>query len=284
MDLTVDGHKTFCYTGAKPYDPAKPTAVFVHGVLNDHSVWALQTRYFANHGWNVLAPDLPGHCRSAGEAPRSVAEAAKFVLALLDAAGVRQAALVGHSFGSLTALQAAADAPQRVTHLALVATAFPMKVSPALLDASLNHPQQAIDMVNTFSHSMLAPPPSALGPGTWLYGSGKALMRRVLASNTAVNLLHRGFQACDDYRGGEAAIEKIGCPLLFVLGRNDSMVQPKQAQLLIDKAPDAKVVVVEAGHQMMTEAPDAVLFALVDFLTSAKAKHSPIAPEPTQPP
>ena len=266
MHLTVDGHQTFCYTGAKPYDAARPTVVFIHGVLNDHSVWALQTRYFANHGWNVLAPDLPGHCRSAGEAPRSVAEAAKFVLALLDAAGVRQAELVGHSFGSLTALQAAADAPERVTHLALVGTAFPMKVSPALLDTSLNRPQQAIDMVNTFSHSMLAPPPSALGPGTWLYGSSKALMRRVLASNAQVNLFHRGFQACDDYQGGEAAIAKVNCPLLFVLGRNDAMTQPKQAQSLIAKAPRAKVVVVEAGHQMMVEAPEAVLAALVDFL------------------
>ena len=86
MELTVNGHRTFCYTGGKPFDAAKPTVVFIHGVLNDHSVWILQTRYFAHHGWNVLAPDLPGHCSSAGEPPASVEEAADFVLALLDAA------------------------------------------------------------------------------------------------------------------------------------------------------------------------------------------------------
>lgn len=209
MILTVNGHATYCYTGGKPFDPAKPTAVFIHGVLNDHSVWILQTRYFAHHGWNVLAPDLPGHCRSAGEPPRTVEEAAAFVVALLDAAGVRQAALAGHSFGSLAVLQATAAAPERVSHLALIGTAFPMQVSPALLDTSLNAPLQAIDMVNVFSHSMLAPPPSALGPGTWLYGSSKALMKRVLASNTQVNLFHRGFKACDDYRGGEAAKDQV---------------------------------------------------------------------------
>ena len=266
MMLRVDGHETFCYTGGKPFDAAKPTVVFIHGVLNDHSVWILQTRYFAHHGWNVLAPDLPGHCRSAGEAPRTVEEAAAFVIALLDAAGVKQAALVGHSFGSLAVLQAAATAPGRVSHLALVGTASPMKVSPALLDASLDEPMQAIAMVNVFSHSMLAPPPSALGPGTWLYGSSKALMKRVLASNPTVNLFHRGFKACDDYRGGEAAMDRIKCPVLFILGRNDSMTLPKMAQPLVDKAPKAKVVMVEAGHQMMVEAPDAVLAALVDFL------------------
>ncbi|MDB5945593.1 MAG: hypothetical protein JWQ33_619 [Ramlibacter sp.] len=266
MNLTVNGHETFCYTGGKAFDASKPTAVLLHGVLNDHSVWILQTRYLAHHGWNVLAPDLPGHCRSAGDPPRSVEDAAQFVIALLDAAGVKQAALVGHSFGSLAALEAAATAPERVTHLALVGTAFPMKVSPALLDSSLNQPQKAIDMVNTFSHSMLAPPPSALGPGTWLYGGSKALMKRVLASNTEVNLFHRGFKACDDYRGGEAAMEKIRCPVLFVLGRSDAMTLPKMAQPLIDKAPKAKVVLLQAGHSLMTEAPDGVLFALVDFL------------------
>ncbi|MDO9293802.1 MAG: alpha/beta fold hydrolase, partial [Hydrogenophaga sp.] len=101
MYLQVNGAQTYCYTGGKAFDAAKPTVVFIHGVLNDHSVWILQTRYLANHGWNVLAVDLPGHCKSGGEAPSSVEEAADFIAALLDAAGVQTAALVGHSWGSL---------------------------------------------------------------------------------------------------------------------------------------------------------------------------------------
>jgi pimeloyl-ACP methyl ester carboxylesterase len=268
MHLNVNGHPTFCYTGGKAFDAAKPTVVFLHGVLNDHSVWILQTRYFAHHGWNVLAPDLPGHCKSEGEAPKSVEEAAQFVVALLDAAGVKQAALIGHSFGSLVALETAAAAPDRVTHLALVGTAFPMKVSPALLDNSLNAPMKAIDMVNTFSFSMLAPPPSALGPGTWLYGGSKALMRRVLASNPKVNVFHRGFNACDTYANGEKAMERVKRPVLFILGRSDSMTLPKMAQPLQAKAPHAKTVMVEGGHQMMTEAPDEVLLYIIYFLKS----------------
>jgi pimeloyl-ACP methyl ester carboxylesterase len=266
MELTVNGAKTFCYTGGKPFDREKPTVVFLHGVLNDHSVWILQTRYFAHHGWNVLAPDLPGHCRSEGEPPKSVEEAADFVLALLDAAGVRKAALVGHSFGSLIALEAAARAPERVSHLALVGVAYPMKVSPALLENSLHQPNKAIAMVNVFSHALMAPPPSALGPGTWLYGGSRALMKRVLASNPRVNVFHRGFVACDSYAGGEAAMEKVKCPVLFVLGRHDAMTPPKAAHSLQQKAHDARKVLVHAGHQMMVEAPDEVLFALRDFL------------------
>jgi pimeloyl-ACP methyl ester carboxylesterase len=266
MELTVRGARTFCYTGGKPFDPAKPTVVFIHGVLNDHSVWILQTRYFAHHGWNVLALDLPGHCRSAGEPPATVEDAAQAVLELLDAAGLARAALAGHSFGALVALEAAARAPQRVTHLALLGVAFPMKVSPALLDTSQNAPEKAIAMVNTFSHSTLAPPPSALGPGTWLYGGSRALMRRVLASNPRVNVFHRGFVACDSYAGGDKAMAEVACPVLFVLGRQDAMTPPRAAQSLQTRARNARTVLVDAGHQMMTEAPDAVLAALKDFL------------------
>ena len=266
MELFVNGATTFCYTGGKPFDAAKPTVVFIHGVLNDHSVWILQTRYFAHHGWNVLAVDLPGHSKSAGDPPKTVEDASRFIVSLLDALEVEQAALVGHSFGALVALETAARAPERVTQLALVGIAYPMKVSAALLENSQHAPMKAIDMVNVFSHSMLAPPPSALGPGTWLYGGSRALMRRVLASNRTVNVFHRGFVACDSYAGGDAAMEKVRCPVLFVLGKSDAMTPPKAAQSLQQKARDGRTVIVEGGHQMMTEAPDAVLFALRDFL------------------
>ena len=266
MHLTVHNHPTYCYTGGKAFDASRPTAVFIHGVLNDHSVWILQSRYLANHGWNVLAVDLPGHCKSEGSPATSVESAAAFVLALLDAAGVEKAALIGHSFGSLVALEVAASAPARVSQLVMVGTAFPMKVSPALLALSRDEPMKAIDMVNTFSHSMLAPPPSSLGPGTWLYGGSRALMRRVLHSNASINVFHTGFKACDDYTGGEAAMARVQCKTLFILGRNDQMTLPKAARGLIGKAAHGRVVVVEAGHQLMLEAPDAVLVALKEFL------------------
>lgn len=266
MELSVNGHTTFCYTGGKALEASKPTVVFVHGVLNDHSVWTLQTRYFAHHGWNVLAPDLPGHCRSAGEPLRTVAEMAQFLIALLDAAAVTRATLVGHSLGSLVVLEAAARAPERVSHLVLIATAFPMKVSPGLLAASADETMKAIDMVTAFSHSTLAPPPSALGPGTWLYGSSRALMRRVLASNREVNLFYRGFAACDGYTGAAAAIETLGCPVLFILARKDAMTPPRMARPLQERARDGRTVMLDGGHQIMLEAPDGVLGALKAFL------------------
>jgi pimeloyl-ACP methyl ester carboxylesterase len=273
MQLTVNHASTYCYTGGKPFDAAKPTVVFIHGVLNDHSVWILQSRYLAHHGYNVLAVDLPGHCRSAGDAPSTVEEAAEFIGALLDAAGVEKAALVGHSWGSLIALEAASRLKERITHLVLVGTAYPMKVSPALLETSLSDPHKALQMINVFSRSTLAAPPSALGPGTWVFGASMALGRRVLASNTAVNVFHRGFKACDAYANGEAAMAQVQCPILMVLGAQDQMTTPKAAQLLVQQARTSGKVIdvlqLPVGHHQMTEAPEQTLSALRQFLARA---------------
>mgnify|MGYP000240438698 FL=1 len=275
MNFTIrtaagQNYEAYAYTGGKAFDAAKPTLVFIHGVLNDHSVWILQTRYLAHHGFNVLAVDLPGHGRSGGDAPASVEEAAEFIEALLDAAGVKQAGLIGHSWGSLIALEAAAKLKDRITHLALVGTAFPMKVSPALIEASLNEPMKALKMVNVFSRATLAAPPSALGPGTWVYGASMALGRRVLASNTAVNLFHRGFVACDSYANGLEAMAGVTCPVLFVLGQSDQMTPPRAAKSLVDqaKAHGKKITVakIPMGHHQMSEAPEETLNALKQFL------------------
>ena len=269
MRIQVQGADIYAYTGGKAFDANKPTAIFIHGVLCDHSVWALQSRYMANHGWNVLAIDLPGHCKSSGAAPQSVEEAASFVGQLMDAAGLQKAALIGHSWGSLIAMQAAAQLGPRISHLVLVGTAAPMKVSPALLDMAQNAPDKAIAMVQTFSRATLSPPN---GAGSWVFGAGTALGRRVLASNPDVNLLHRGFVACDSYADGEAAMAQLSAPVLFVLGEQDQMTPPKAAKGLVDAAKAAgktvKVQMIANGHNQMTESPDATLFAIRDFLSA----------------
>ncbi|TXI28055.1 MAG: alpha/beta hydrolase, partial [Ottowia sp.] len=154
----------------------------------------------------------------------------------------------------------------------LVGTAFPMKVSPALIEASQSAPEKAMRMVNVFSRSTLAAPPSALGPGTWVFGAGMALSRKVLRSNPAVNVFHRGFVACDSYAGGEAAMAQITCPVLFALGAQDQMTAPRAAQGLIGAARAAgkavQVVHLPVGHNQMTEAPEETLFTLHGFLSS----------------
>jgi pimeloyl-ACP methyl ester carboxylesterase len=253
----------YVYTGGKAFDSALPCVVFLHGALHDHSVWTLLARWFAHHGHSVLAPDLPGHARSGGKPLDSVEALAEWTLAVLDATAVKQASIVGHSMGSLIALEAAARAPERITRLAMVASAYPMKVSETLLTTARDTPLKAIDMVNAFSHSSHAAKPSFPGPGMWLHGGNRALMRRVQATGAAagVNLFHHDFSVCDRYAHGLQAAAAVRCPTTLVLGERDQMTTPKQARE-IATALNARTVTLPAGHALMTEAPDALLVAL----------------------
>jgi pimeloyl-ACP methyl ester carboxylesterase len=270
MKLQVQGREAYVYTGGKPFDAALPCVVFVHGALHDHSVWGLQSRWFAHHGHAVMAVDLPGHGRSAGPALQSVEAMADWLVTLLDVAGVRQVALVGHSMGSLIGLEAAARLGERATRLVMVGTAYPMKVTPALLDMGRDTPLAAIDRVNVFSHSTLSAKPSAPGPGSWLQGANRALMRRLQAgyalAHAGANLFSIDFNACNQYAGGLAAAARLQCCVGMLLGEKDSMAIPKSASEIADTT-QARVLYLNAGHSLMSEVPDGVLNGLRDLLS-----------------
>jgi pimeloyl-ACP methyl ester carboxylesterase len=267
MLFNVEGHSAYCYTGGKPFDPALPCVVFIHGAQNDPSVWALQTRYFAHHGFGVLALDLPGHGRSAGPAKTSVEALATWLLALLDAAGVERALLVGHSMGALIALETSHMAPQRVSRMAMLGATNPMKVSDTLLATSKDDEQSAIDMVNIWSHSSMAQKPSAPGPGFSVMGGARRLMQRLSKINPE-HLFHTDFFACNAYAGGQAAAEAVRCPTLFIFGSKDMMTPARSTKALTGAIAHGTIVRVDAGHAMMAEQPDAVLDALFAFATA----------------
>ena len=272
MQLIVQSRPAYAYTGGKALADSGDCVVFIHGALHDHSVWTLLARWCAHHGHRVLALDLPGHGRSAGPPLASVEALGAWVLAALASAGLGPddpVAYVGHSLGSLIALEAAAQAAtQGGSHagrLVMVGTAYPMAVSPALLALAAEAPQQAIALVNQLSISTLAAKPSFPGPGQWLHGSNRALMRRVLAgphaASSAPNLFHHDFSLCDRYVNGLIAAAQVRCPATLVLGRSDQMTPPRQASALA-AGLHARVVTLDAGHSLMAEAPDALLQAL----------------------
>ncbi|WP_296661717.1 alpha/beta hydrolase [Paraburkholderia sp.] len=268
MIVDVQGKPAYAYTGGRPFDPALPAAVFVHGAEHDHSVWGLQSRYFAHHGFSVLAVDLPGHMRSAGPALTSIGALADWLAALLDALGVKEAFVAGHSMGSLITLEFAARHPERARRVALLASAFPMTVSPMLLDAAREREPEAIALVNQWSHSTLAAKPSNPGPGFWLRGVNQRLMERVSARSEP-QLFHTDFAACNDYVDGLASAAKVRCPVRLVVGKRDAMTPPRAARPIADALAQAGVqvdtVTVDAGHALMTEQPDATLDALYAF-------------------
>jgi pimeloyl-ACP methyl ester carboxylesterase len=263
MQLQIDGKTAFAYTAAHDIDPAKRSIVFVHGAGLDHSWWGLQSRYFGYHGFNVLAVDLPGHGRSAGPPLASVGEMADWVLALLKNLNIGKTAVVGHSMGSLIALEFAARHPDRTEKLALIGVAYPMKVSDAFLDAARRNDQSAYDMETIWGHAAQVPLAGNPNPGMWMYGDTLARLARL-----APGVLHTDLLACNAYAGGMEAAAKVKCPALFVLGARDVMTPPRGADDLINTIEKSKSIrVATSGHSLMAEAPDATLDALIGFLS-----------------
>lgn len=262
MQFEVNDKKAYAYTGGKTFDAKLPTVVFVHGAQLDHSVWILQSRYLAHHGYGVLAVDLPGHGRSAETALERIEDMAEWLTAVQDALGVQQAAIVGHSMGALIALECAAQHPDRVRKVALLGMAYPMKVSAELLDATKNNEPLARDMVNIWSHSVYAHYPNSPGPGFWIMGENLRLMQR-----QQPGVMHVDFAACNAYAGGAQAAAKVRCPAMFLLARRDAMTPARAAQDFAKSVKDAKVVTIAgSGHNLMAEKPDEALDALVEFL------------------
>jgi pimeloyl-ACP methyl ester carboxylesterase len=261
VELRIGRDTAYAYTGGRAFDPRLPAVVFLHGGELDHSVWILQSRYLAHHGYAVLAADLPGHGRSGGKALARVEDLADWTVALLDAARVKDAALVGHSMGSLVALDCAARYPQRVRRIALVGTAFPMRVSAELLEATRAREPEAHLMINHWSHSALAHYPSNPGPGFWVAGGNLRLMQR-----QKPGVLHADFAACDGYRDGLERAAQVKCPALFLLGRLDAMTPARAGRDLAHAVPGATVKTLDGGHNLMGEKPDEILDALVEFL------------------
>ena len=72
MRFKVNNQEVFASTGGRPFDKKKPLIIFVHGSGLTHMTWVLQTRYFAFHGYSVLALDLPGHGLSGGKSLKSI--------------------------------------------------------------------------------------------------------------------------------------------------------------------------------------------------------------------
>ena len=258
MQLSVNGIDTFIATGGREFDKSQPTIVLLHGAGFDRSTWALHSRWFAHHGFGVLAPDLPGHGRSSGAPLPTIADMADWTAALLDAAGAAKAKLVGHSMGSLIALETAARHPAKVSALGLIGTAATMTVGPDLLKAAEANDRAAIDMVSIWGLGFQAELGGSLAPGLWMHSGAQRLLEQCRPG-----VLFNDLSACNAYQGALAAAAQITVPTTLVLGERDMMTPAKAGKALAAAVPNARTVILSgAGHMMMAERPDELLAAL----------------------
>ncbi len=258
MRLELDHRQVFAATGGRAHEPGQMLIVFLHGAGMDHSVWALQSRWFAHHGANALAVDLPGHGGSEGPALTDIGALADWAARLIAAVGAERAMLVGHSMGALIALETAARHPSLVAGMALIGVAAKMPVHPDLLAAAKANSHVAIDMVSLWSLGASATLGGNTAPGLWMLGGAERLLEKA-----APGVLHADLAACNAYQTAVEAAAKAACPTTLILGERDMMTPLKAGRALAALIAGARTVVLPgAGHMLMTERPDEVLDAL----------------------
>lgn len=274
MELAVDGRRVFAATGGTAFDPNLPVVAFVHGAGMDRTVWALQTRWFAWHGYAVLAVDLPGHGGSEGPALVDIESLGGWILRLLERSGASSATLVGHSMGALACLSAGAEGGDRVAAMALLGVGARMPVHPDLLAAARVDDPVARELIVDWGFGQPARFGVNRAPGLWMQGGGRSLLFRAPAGALGSDLA-----ACDAYGSAAEAAARLDCPVLFVVGEGDRMTPPSAAAELAAKVAKARTATIrDAGHMMMIEKPDETLDALIGWMTVGPSSNLALSP------
>lgn len=263
MQVDIHGLPVFIGTGGDVFIPGLPTLVFIHGAQHDHFVWQSLVRRLAAPYRNILAVDLPGHGHSDGPPLESIEAMADWLVSLLVKLGAGETAqnpapfiLIGHSMGSLIALEAATRLPGCIRHLCLLGTSMPMPVASMLLDAARTDEPRAMALINQWSHSPMAWRGGNRhgGHGLWLPAINLRIMER-----QPPGVLLNDLSACNAYRNGLETAARVGCPITLIAGTADRMTSVKSARKLAARLPDTTLVeIAGSGHALMAEAPVAV--------------------------
>jgi pimeloyl-ACP methyl ester carboxylesterase len=230
-----------------------PPVVLIHGAGSDHLCWPVNLRRL--NGFRVLAPDFPGHGRSAGVSRQLVREYAADLIAFLDALEIFSAVLVGHSLGGSVALETALQHPAQVVALALISTAAHTHIPTEFLNY-LSAPASVKNARHWLQERLLSPESSP----TLVKKSNAAL------ENVRQEVLHNDWKAvaafdlCD-------RVKEISQPARVICGKNDRIVPLAGSRHLAASLPNAQIQVIpNAGHLVLLEKPDEVASGVQSFL------------------
>jgi len=263
MRIDVNGNPVYAATGGREFDPDLPVLLFLHGAGMDHTVWSLQTRYFAHHGYSVLAVDLPGHGRSGGPPLTSIDDLAAWAHAVVAATDATNGAVfAGHSMGALIALEAASRGGEVVRGLMMLGVVPRMAVHPDLQKAADSHHHGAVESMVGWGFGRPAQIGGNRAPGAWVAGAGLRVLEAGLKGPLGADL-----RLCNAYESALSAAAMVSCPTLLVLGDDDRMTPARGGRELAAAIAGARVVVLpRTGHMMTLERPDETLDAMRDFL------------------
>ena len=243
--VEVDGHAIHWESRG---DPHEPLVVFLHHGLGSAQAWHRQLDDFAAAGWQALAYDRWGYGASDARPALDLPDFAtdlRDLIALLDSVGARSAALVGHSDGGTIALRFAADHPDRVT--ALVVVAAHIYVEPSMVPG-----MQAL--ADAFASQ------AAFRRGLQRAHGEKYVSVFENWFGGWVQPKHLGW----DMR---PVLRRITRPTLVIQGELDEHARPQHARDLADCIVGSALwMIPEAGHMPAQDLPELFNPRVLDFL------------------
>ncbi len=263
MKFKVNGHEVFASTGGRPFDKNKPLIIFVHGSGLSHITWVLQTRYFAFHGYAVLAIDLPGHGFSEGPALKSIEEMGDWIADVIDSSGIKEASLVGHSQGCLITMETASRFPDKVKSLSLMGGGGAIPMNPELLSLAEKGDSKAVDLMMDWAHGPAGHFGGHAVPGLHHINIGGT----IIMNGSIKEALGVDFRACENYKVGFEAAAKIKCPTINILGEYDKMIPVREGKKLAASISNSEVKIIsKCGHMILLEEADQALAILKKFI------------------
>lgn len=244
---------------------AAETIVLSAGLGGAAGFWAPQMAALAAH-FRILAFDQRGTGRNAEDLPDpyAIGHMTDDMLAVMDAAGIARAHVMGHALGGLVGLDLARRYPERLLRLVLVnAWARADRHSERCFDIRLGilHAQGPAAYV--------AAQPLFLHTAPYLSANHEKILAEV-AHGTAhfqgsANLLKRiGALRAFDAR---ADLPRIAAPTLVAAARDDLLVPWTASRALADGMPNARLwLTAEGGHACTVEQPEPFNRAVLEFL------------------
>lgn len=231
-----------------------PLAILLHGVGLRAEAWAAQIPVLRDLGFDVLAPDMPGHGQSAFTPLDDVQGYARLLgIALIQQAPNRDCLLIGHSMGAMIALELAQQHAKRCIGMIAMNAVF-QRNAPAR--AAVQARAAQLDGI-----SLTDPSPTL----TRWFGAEKSvpIAERDACQDWLTTVSPRGYQQayrCFAASDGPSpqSLQTLRCPALFLTGAEEPNSTPTMSIAMADLAPKGRAeVIAGAAHMMpMTHAPE----------------------------
>ena len=242
-----------------------PATLLLHGIGNYGRYWDFFADAVAGR-LRLIAPDARGHGESGRPADRYAPD--EFVadaIAILDALAIERALVVGHSMGGTHAIRLAAAHPDRVERLVVVdAGPEPMREgSERARRLSLERPERfanADEALAYLRHTSPGYPDEVYANRMrWLFrDDARELVWR--SSRDALASIFSGSR-------GDLwdALRAVRCPVLLVRGTRSNMLSAEVAQRMTQTIANARLVELDAGHNVALDRPKELARAVVEF-------------------